>query len=151
MQRHSPDAWRKRNPGVDLPAAEIDALVDLERALRVMGNFWAVLRVDEADLGTVRENFGYVVSGGHVTGLGLRGEGLTSLPDSIGNLKSLTRLHLGGNKLQSLVRRGRLVVNYRKAGRHSGGVWQSCGLASKRCRLQSMHGNVPVPASSRAG
>ncbi|MBD3350322.1 MAG: TIR domain-containing protein, partial [Candidatus Lokiarchaeota archaeon] len=46
--------------------------------------------------------FGFVTSDSHVTQLGLYRKGLSSLPDSIGNLTSLKELYLIGNTLNSL-------------------------------------------------
>jgi Leucine-rich repeat (LRR) protein len=47
-------------------------------------------------------DFGFTAENGHVTGLGLNGEKLTSLPDSIGQLRSLQHLYLHNNQLSSL-------------------------------------------------
>ncbi len=52
---------------------------------------------------TVKWNtFGFSAQANHVIALGLYRKGLTSLPDSLGNLIALTSLHLWDNKLTSL-------------------------------------------------
>ncbi len=80
--------------GTTLYKPEWEAMMAIERALGDK----AVPMVDKIESDT----FGYVAAGGHVTGLGLYNKRLSSLPETIGELKSLTYLHLNSNKLQSL-------------------------------------------------
>jgi len=79
--------------GTLLFAPECRVLQEVEGQLRK-----PVPRVAEVRFG----NFGFAATGGHVTRLGLCGQALQSLPESIGNLTSLQELHLYDNKLTSL-------------------------------------------------
>nr|MDO8083447.1 leucine-rich repeat domain-containing protein [Candidatus Sigynarchaeum springense] len=85
--------WQQRNPGINVPGEEIDALVAIER---LTGK--PIPRVADVQWDT----FGLVAEGGHVAKLGLHEQGLTSLPESIGNLVNLEKLYLSGNQLSSL-------------------------------------------------
>ncbi len=87
------EAWRQRNPGVELPDAEIDALVELERLAGA-----AIPKVETVEWKT----FGYDVAGGHVAGLGLYKVGMSYIPGTIGNLVNLKELYLIWNQLSSL-------------------------------------------------
>ena len=80
--------------GTALAAGERAAMMDLERALGGK----PIPRVEDVQWDT----FGFAAGGGHVAKLGLYKHGLTSLPESIGNLTALNRLFLYNNQLSSL-------------------------------------------------
>jgi len=79
--------------GIKLVAREYDVMVELER---LVGE--RIPQVSKVEWNT----FGFVAENGHVVQLGLYKKGLTSLPETIGNLKSLQELYLHENKLTSL-------------------------------------------------
>jgi len=77
--------------GTALAAGDLAAMMDLERALGGK----PIPLVQDVDYDT----FGLVACGGHVVGLGLYKQGLTSLPESIGQLQSLNELYVDNNQL----------------------------------------------------
>ena len=79
--------------GLKVIKRERDVLIELENELGEV-----IPSVSSIDW----ETFGFIIRGGHIVGLGLYGRGLTSLPDSIGQLTSLTELNLGYNHLTTL-------------------------------------------------
>jgi hypothetical protein len=85
--------WLGMNPQyhqTPLDKSEVSALKDLEGMLGE-----AIPEVPDVDITT----FGFFAKDEHVIKLGLHGQGLKSLPDTIGNLTSLKSLYLGGNQL----------------------------------------------------
>jgi len=85
--------------GTVLFAPECDVMLELEG---ILGNpvpkvYWEGEILSDAFKGS-----GYLTESGHVMVLALRKQGLTSLPEEIGNLKSLQELKLGGNRITSL-------------------------------------------------
>jgi tetratricopeptide (TPR) repeat protein len=80
--------------GTMLAASEWAAMMDLERALGSK----AIPAVQDVQYNT----FGFTAAQGHVVSLGLYKQGLTSLPETIGQLSSLRTLRLDSNKLTSL-------------------------------------------------
>ncbi|MHA1372018.1 MAG: leucine-rich repeat domain-containing protein [Promethearchaeota archaeon] len=79
--------------GTKLVGREYDVMAELER---LVGE--TIPKVSKVEWDT----FGFVEKGGHVVQLGLYKKGLTSLPETIGNLKSLKKLWLYKNNLTSL-------------------------------------------------
>ena len=79
--------------GVTLDPIDVQVLEELEEQLKEQ-----VPQKEEIDFFT----FGYTKEGEKVVGLGLYNEGLTSLPESIGNLTNLTELYSQYNQLTSL-------------------------------------------------
>ncbi|MHA1369643.1 MAG: leucine-rich repeat domain-containing protein [Promethearchaeota archaeon] len=77
----------------ELLAAEHDAMQDIENLLGE-----PIPKVSKVEWNT----FGFVAENGHVVQLGLYKKGLTSLPETVGNLENLKELHLDGNKVTSL-------------------------------------------------
>ena len=75
--------------GKDLIKMEYDVMISLERQI---GSVIPAVSADKLDI------FGYNEENGHVIQLRLYNKGLTSLPDTIGNLKSLKELKLMYNK-----------------------------------------------------
>ena len=78
---------------VELTRHETDVMAELERLAGT-----AIPPVKKVEY----NSFGFVASGGHVTGLDLYNKKLTSLPGTIGNLASLKELKLIYNQLSSL-------------------------------------------------
>jgi hypothetical protein len=80
--------------GTALAAGEWAAMMDLERALGGK----AIPAVPDLQWNT----FGFSVEQEYVVKLGLYQQGLTSLPETIGQLANLQKIWLSGNKLSSL-------------------------------------------------
>ncbi|MBD3354171.1 MAG: TIR domain-containing protein [Candidatus Lokiarchaeota archaeon] len=83
----------KNYHGIKLSPAECTAMMELESLVgKKIPN---VSRVKY-------DTFGFAASDSHIKQLGLYPKGLSSLPDTIGSLTSLTELNLGNNNLSSL-------------------------------------------------
>jgi len=85
-------------------APECDALLEIERSLGKplpkLKEFKKSKRLGYLD--GFGEQFGYAAKDGYVTVLNLSGQGLSSLPEGIRNLKSLRRLDISNNNLAYL-------------------------------------------------
>ncbi|MHA1370147.1 MAG: leucine-rich repeat domain-containing protein [Promethearchaeota archaeon] len=79
--------------GTQLIARDYSVMVDLEH---LIGE--PIPKVSKVE----HDTFGFVAEDGHVVQLGLYKKRLTSLPETIGNLQSLTYLNLHGNLLTSI-------------------------------------------------
>ena len=79
--------------GVELNGIEYEVMIELEKMVREV-----IPKVSEIGSDT----FGYIEVSGQVVGLGLYNKNLSSLPESIGNLRSLQILSLWRNQLTSL-------------------------------------------------
>ncbi len=77
-----------------LDISELDALKELEDFLGEKLNIVEEIKRDN--------KWGYTVRNNKITGINLRLCGITSLPESIGNFKSLELLRLDNNKLKTL-------------------------------------------------
>ncbi|GAI97570.1 unnamed protein product, partial [marine sediment metagenome] len=80
--------------GAQIPQFEADILQELENQLKKEFTLVHEVKGDTT--------MGFTVENKRVTGIGLQDCGLTSLPDTIGNLKSLQTLLLDGNQLTTL-------------------------------------------------
>jgi len=88
-------AWETPRKYFDATVSEIEYQV-LKELEEQIGE--PIPQVNEIDWGT----FGFTTEGLHVIGVGLPHEGLTSFPESLGQLINLQRLSLFGNQLTSL-------------------------------------------------
>lgn len=74
--------------------SELDALKELEDFLGEKLNFVEEIRSDT--------KWGYTIRNNKITGISLKECGISSLPESIGDFRSLELLHLDNNKLETL-------------------------------------------------
>ncbi|MHA1821636.1 MAG: leucine-rich repeat domain-containing protein [Promethearchaeota archaeon] len=81
--------------GVKIPRYEYNAMMDLET---LVGNIPQVSEIDD-------ETFGFKSEQNHIVGIGLYNKDISSLPESIGQLKNLQELYLYNNELSSLPER----------------------------------------------
>lgn len=79
--------------GIPLVVSELQVMLDLEK---ILGRPIPVASVSHW------HTFGFEAHKHHVIKLSIHNMGLTSLPDSIGNLEYLQELHVGHNKLTTL-------------------------------------------------
>src|SRR5579885_3005667 len=94
----------QKHPNIALPPAEASALRELGGLLRAAGALedGAAMPLFRDETESRQHPIGAYVAQGAVVALALRGCGLATLPDSLGQFSQLERLDVTGNQLTAL-------------------------------------------------
>jgi hypothetical protein len=104
MFQDSDEMIFKNYHGKPLVQEEYDVLMELEQQVGEIPRLEVdnILEIHGSDFDESVRNFNYVIFGNHIIKLTIQEKGLTSVPESIHQLKFLNRLDLRNNKLTEL-------------------------------------------------